>query len=71
MHLFTLLFGGLILEATYLTTDEKRVQHVSEGSMAVLQIATRSSGSTILFFHSHLSRKMISLIAKLISDDLC
>ena len=40
-------------EATYLTPNEKRVQHVSEGSMAVLQIATLSSGSAILYFHSH------------------
>ena len=40
-------------EATSLTLDEKRVQHVSEGSMAVLRIATLSSGSAILFFHTH------------------
>ncbi len=28
-------FGGLIIEATYLTPDKKRVQHVLEGSMTV------------------------------------
>jgi hypothetical protein len=44
-----------MIEATYLTPGEKRVQHVSEGSMAVLQIATLSSGSAILFFHSQVS----------------
>jgi hypothetical protein len=40
-------------EATYLTPNEKRVQHVSEGSMAVLPIATLASGSAIRYFPSH------------------
>jgi hypothetical protein len=43
-------------EATYLTPSEKSVQHVSEGSMAVLPIATLSSGSAKLYFHSQHSK---------------
>ena len=48
-----------MVEATYLASSEKHVQYVSEASMAVLQIATLSSGSAILYFHSQLLRLLL------------
>jgi hypothetical protein len=53
MHLHTSPCLGVSCEKpSSLQPDKERVQYVSEGSMAVLQIATLSSGSAILFFHS-------------------